>query len=117
MMMPGFGATEAPKIHLRHVRAGAGFALRLGMVDPLKFAAECSASQPGASSALTIVPGTMRGLIQCKAAASDRNTAKTLLLLRSRTMLTDLRLPFWFAAKRRSQRFSLWFAGFKYPPK
>ena len=66
----------------------------------------------GAPSAFTIVPGAMRERIHDRAADSEANTAGTEWPLRSRTMMTERRLPFWLRAKRRSRRFSLWLAGF-----
>ena len=54
---------------------------------------DASSFQPLASSALTTVPGRTRDLIHDSAAPSDLNTAGSELPLRSRTMITDWRLP------------------------
>ena len=57
-------------------------------------------------------PLAIRALTNESACPSVRNTAGTLLQLRSRTMTTARRLPDWFSRNRRSLRFSLRLAGF-----
>ena len=94
VVVPGLGAAEAGEVFLRHVRAGAGLAVGLAVIDAAHLEMGVERVPAGAPSAFTIVPGAMRERIHDRAADSEANTAGTEWPLRSRTMMTERRLPF-----------------------